>query len=149
MYEAFINGKKVGEQVLAPAPTDYRKTVVYNAFDVTDMMQSENAIAVALGNGRYYTMQQKKKPYKITNFGYPKLRANIIIEFADGTKKTISTDTKWKLNADGAIRSNNEYDGEIYDARKEFKGWTTAGYDDSNGRTPNAPLSPPARCAEL
>ena len=131
MYEAFINGKKVGEQVLAPAPTDYRKTVVYNAFDVTDMMQSENAIAVALGNGRYYTMQQKKKPYKITNFGYPKLRANIIIEFADGTKKTISTDTKWKLNADGAIRSNNEYDGEIYDARKEFKGWTTAGYDDS------------------
>lgn len=113
------------------APTDYRKTVVYNAFDVTDMMQSENAIAVALGNGRYYTMQQKKKPYKITNFGYPKLRANIIIEFADGTKKTISTDTKWKLNADGAIRSNNEYDGEIYDARKEFKGWTTAGYDDS------------------
>lgn len=60
MYEAFINGKKVGEQVLAPAPTDYRKTVVYNAFDVTDMMQSENAIAVALGNGRYYTMQQKR-----------------------------------------------------------------------------------------
>ena len=131
MYEAFINGKKVSEQVLAPAPTDYRKTVVYNAFDVTDMMQSKNAIAVALGNGRYYTMQQKKKPYKITNFGYPKLRANIIIEFADGTKKTISTDTKWKLNADGAIRSNNEYDGEIYDARKEFKGWTTVGYDDS------------------
>lgn len=130
MYEAYINGRKVGEQVLAPAPTDYRKTVLYNAFDVTSMLQKDNAIGVALGNGRYYTMQQKKKPYKITNFGYPKLRANIIIEFEDGTKKTISTDTKWKLNADGAIRSNNEYDGEIYDARKEFKGWAIAGYDD-------------------
>lgn len=130
MYEAYINGRKVGEQVLAPAPTDYRKTVLYNAFDVTSMLQKDNAVGVALGNGRYYTMQQKKKPYKITNFGYPKLRANIIIEFEDGTKKTISTDSKWKLNADGAIRSNNEYDGEIYDARKEFKGWTTAGYDD-------------------
>ncbi len=132
MYEAFINGKKVGEQVLAPAPTDYRKTVLYNAFDVTSMLATDNVIAVAVGNGRYYTMQQKKKPYKIANFGYPKLRANIIIEFADGTKKTVSTDDKWKLNADGAIRSNNEYDGEIYDARKEFGGWTTAQFDDSN-----------------
>ena len=72
MYEAFINGRKVGDQVLAPAPTDYRKTVLYNAFDVTSMLTTENAIGVALGNGRYYTMQQKKKPYKITNFGYPK-----------------------------------------------------------------------------
>ena len=131
MYEAFINGKKVGEQVLAPAPTDYRKTVLYNAFDVTDMLAADNAIGVAVGNGRYYTMQQKKKPFKIANFGYPKLRANIIVEFTDGTKKTISTDDKWKLNADGAIRSNNEYDGEIYDARKEFGGWTTVQYDDS------------------
>lgn len=130
MYEAYINGKKVGDQVLAPAPTDYRKTVLYNAFDVTSMLAENNAIGVALGNGRYYTMQQKKKPYKITNFGYPKLRANLIVEFEDGTKKTISTDSKWKLNADGAIRSNNEYDGEIYDARKEFGDWTTAGFND-------------------
>lgn len=130
MYEAYINGRKVGDQVLAPAPTDYRRTVLYNAYDVTQMLGESNAIGVALGNGRYYTMQQKKKPYKITNFGYPKLRANIVVEFEDGTKKTISTDTKWKLNADGAIRSNNEYDGEIYDARKEFGGWTSAGFDD-------------------
>lgn len=130
MYEAYINGKKVGDQVLAPAPTDYRKTVLYNAYDVTSLLSEDNAIGVALGNGRYYTMQQKKKPYKIANFGYPKLRANLIIEFEDGTKKTISTDGKWKLNADGAIRSNNEYDGEIYDARKEFHGWTTAGFND-------------------
>ncbi|WP_288317767.1 family 78 glycoside hydrolase catalytic domain [Xylanibacter caecicola] len=130
MYEAFINGKKIGDDVLAPAPTDYRKTVLYNAFDVTDMLESKNAIAVAVGNGRYYTMQQKKKPYKIANFGYPKLRANLIIEFKDGKKKTISTNVKWKLNVDGAIRSNNEYDGEIYDARKELTGWSAAGYDD-------------------
>lgn len=131
MYEAYINGKKVGDQVLAPAPTDYRKTVLYNAFDVTQMIAAENAIGVVLGNGRYYTMQQNKKPYKIANFGYPKLRLNLIIEYADGTKQTISSNNKWKLNPDGAIRSNNEYDGEIYDARKEFAGWTSAGYDDS------------------
>lgn len=131
MYEAYINGNKVGDQVLAPAPTDYRKTVLYNAFDVTSMLAEKNAIAVTLGNGRYYTMQQNKKPYKITNFGYPKLRLNLIIEYTDGKKKVVSTNGKWKLNADGPIRSNNEYDGEIYDARKEFGNWTSPGYDDS------------------
>ena len=132
MYEAFINGHRVGDDVLAPAPTDYRRTVLYNAYDVTPLLGSDNAIGVVLGNGRYYTMQQNKKPYKITRFGYPSLRLNLIVEFADGTKKTISTDEKWRLNADGAIRSNNEYDGETYDARKQFDGWTLHGYDDSH-----------------
>ena len=131
MYEAYINGKKVGDQVLAPAPTDYRRTILYNAFDVTSMLAADNAIGVTLGNGRYYTMQQNKKPYKITNFGYPKLRLNLVIEYADGSKQTVSSNEKWKLNPDGAIRSNNEYDGEIYDARKEFGSWTTVDYDDS------------------
>ncbi|MBQ6065007.1 MAG: family 78 glycoside hydrolase catalytic domain [Prevotella sp.] len=131
MYEAFINGQRVGEQVLAPAPTDYRKTVLYNAFDVTDMLGKENAIGVILGNGRYYTMQQDKKPWKITRFGYPTLRLNLIIQFSDGSRTTIVTDEKWKINPDGAIRSNNEYDGETYDARKAFANWTVVGYDDS------------------
>ena len=135
LYEAFINGQKVGEDVLAPAPTDYRRTVLYNAYDVTAMLAADNAIGVTLGNGRFYTMQQKKKPYKITNFGYPKLRANLIVEFADGSRKVIATSNKWKLNADGAIRSNNEYDGEIYDARKEFGAWTQPGFNDKQWST--------------
>ena len=131
MYEAFINGKRIGDQVLAPAPTDYRRTVLYNAFDVTQLLEKNNAIGVILGNGRYYTMQQDKKPYKITRFGYPTLRLNLIVEFTDGSKKTISSDEKWKLSPDGAIRSNNEYDGETYDANKEFINWTNIGFDDS------------------
>ena len=131
MYEAFINGKRIGDQVLAPAPTDYRRTVLYNAFDVTQLLDKNNAIGVILGNGRYYTMQQDKKPYKITRFGYPTLRVNLIVEFTDGSKKTISSDEKWKLSPDGAIRSNNEYDGETYDANKEFSNWTNIGFDDS------------------
>lgn len=131
LYNAYINGQKVGQNVLTPAPTDYRKTVLYNAYDVTPMLTTNNVIGVVLGNGRYYTMQQNKKPYKITNFGYPKLRANLLIEYTDGSKKKIVTDGTWKLNADGAIRSNNEYDGEVYDARKDFKGWTLTEYQDS------------------
>ena len=132
MYELFINGKQVGDQVLAPAPTDYRRKVLYNSFDVTSMLAADNAIGVVLGNGRYYTMRQNYKPYKIVQFGYPKVRLNLIIEYADGTRQTVSTNEKdWKLTADGPIRSNNEYDGEEYDARRELGAWTAPGYDDS------------------
>ena len=132
LYELFINGNRVGDQVLAPAPTDYRKTVLYNSFDVTShLLAGDNAIGVTLGNGRFYTMRQQYKPYKIPTFGYPKMRLNLIIEFADGTTETIAGDSNWRLTADGPIRSNNEYDGEEYDARKELGDWTTAGYNDA------------------
>ncbi|KAB6284573.1 family 78 glycoside hydrolase catalytic domain, partial [Bacteroides xylanisolvens] len=132
LYELFINGQRIGNQVLAPAPTDYRKTILYNTYDVTSLLQTENAIGVTLGNGRFYTMRQNYKPYKIPTFGYPKLRLNLIVEYADGSKETIATNTSWKLITEGPIRSNNEYDGEEYDARKELGAWTQTGYDDKN-----------------
>ncbi len=132
LYELFINGQRIGNQVLAPAPTDYRKTILYNTYDVTSQLQKENAIGVTLGNGRFYTMRQNYKPYKIPTFGYPKLRLNLIVEYTDGSKETISTNTSWKLTTEGPICSNNEYDGEEYDARKELGNWTQNGYDDKN-----------------
>ena len=58
----FINGQRIGDQVLAPAPSDYRRTVLYNSFDVTKQVaggNADNAIGVTLGNGRFYTMRQK------------------------------------------------------------------------------------------
>lgn len=138
LYEAHINGKRIGNQVLAPAPTDYRKNIIYNSYDVTSLlsssatMETNNCIGVTLAPGRFYTMRQNFKPYKITNFGYPKLRANLIIEFTDGTRQNLDTDTSWKLTAGGPIRSANEYDGETYDAQREelMKGWTLPGYND-------------------
>ncbi len=143
LYEAYINGQKVGDDVLTPAPTDYRRTALFNAYDVTEMLSSGgNAIGVTLGNGRFYTMQQKKKAYKINNFGYPKLRANLIIEYLDGEKNIISTNTSWKLTLDGPIRSSNEYDGEVYDARKELGAWTLKGYDDSSWQEPERVAAP-------
>ncbi len=132
LHELYLNGQKVGNDVLTPAPTDYRRTVLYNTYDVTDYIQNNNAIGVVLGNGRYYTMCQYYKTYKINNFGYPKLRLNLVIEYEDGTRQTIASDTDWKLTPDGPIRSNNEYDGEIYDARKELGNWTEYGYNDAD-----------------
>lgn len=131
LYELYINGNYIGNQVLAPSPTDYRKTILYNTFDVTaQLRESKNAVGVILGNGRYFAVRQNK-PYKNTTFGYPKCRVNIVLEYTDGTKDVVSTDETWKLTTDGPIRANNEYDGETYDARKEMLGWSNIGYDDS------------------
>ncbi|CAN5683258.1 hypothetical protein BH11BAC3_BH11BAC3_17410 [soil metagenome] len=143
LYELFINGKKIGDQVLAPNPTDYRKSVLYNTHDVTTaIQQGNNAIATVLGNGRFFTMRQNYKTYKINTFGYPKLLLQLVIEYEDGSRKIIVSDNSWKLNVDGPIRSNNEYDGEEYDANKEMKGWAMPGFNDTKWKKPELVKAP-------
>ncbi|SMC39545.1 alpha-L-rhamnosidase [Pedobacter africanus] len=131
LYELYIDGKKIGEQVLAPAPTDYTKNIKYNTLDVTTQLkQGKHAIGVILGNGRFFAMRQAK-PYKVKTFGFPKLLMQLVIRYTDGSTTVIKTDDSWKGTADGPIMANNEYDGELYDARKEFKGWSEPGYEES------------------
>ena len=143
LYELYLNGKKIGDQVLAPAPTDYRKSVLYNTYDVTaDINTGKNVIATVLGNGRFFTMRQAYKPKKINTFGFPKLLLQLEIEYANGTKKMIVSDNSWKLNTDGPIRTNNEYDGEEYDATKEFPGWNRIGFDDKAWIQPELVTAP-------
>ena len=65
------------------------------------------------------------------HYGFPKLLLNLHIEYDDGSVEEIVSDDSWKLTADGPILANNEYDGEEYDARKEFADWSKPGFDDS------------------
>lgn len=130
LYELYVDGKKIGDQVLAPAPTDYTKNIKYNALDITEhLKQGKHAIGVVLGNGRFFAMRQAK-PYKVKTFGFPKLMVQVLIKYTDGSTASIKTDDSWKGSAEGPILANNEYDGELYDARKEFKGWTEPGFKD-------------------
>ncbi|MFB6320099.1 glycoside hydrolase family 78 protein [Saccharicrinis sp. FJH54] len=133
LYELYINGDKIGDCVLAPVPTDYHQNIKYNVYDVTSALKKgDNALGVILGNGRYHTMRQHYKPYKIKNFGFPKLLMQLEIEFTDGSKQIIKTDNSWKGTANGPLLTNNEYDGEEYDARMEMPGWNTVGFEDSS-----------------
>lgn len=128
-YEAFLNSQKLGDQVLAPTPTDYSKSVKYNTFDVTgNLSGDENVIGVVLGNGRYSTMRMPG----VRHFGLPCLLAQLEVVYEDGDRDLIATDTSWKITADGPILANNEFDGEAYDARKEMPGWNTSGFDDQS-----------------
>ena len=129
-YEFYVNGTCLNPCTRLPLPTDYRKTILYNTYDVTALLNERNAVGMVLGNGYYYAIRQDK-PYKNTHFGFPKCRVNVVVDYADGTRDVWKSDETWRVTADGPIRANNEYDGEEYDARRELTGWSSVGYDDS------------------
>ena len=133
-YELYVNGsRKGGDYVLTPVQTDTRKSIIYNAIDVTENLQQGKtcALGVVLGNGRAVPMRYQKH-YKCPFMGFPKCRVELIVTYADGKTQRVSSDDRtWKVTAEGPIRSNNEYDGEVYDANREMAGWAMPGFDDS------------------
>ncbi|AHM62676.1 alpha-L-rhamnosidase [Flammeovirgaceae bacterium 311] len=134
-YEAFLNGKKVGDHRLDPGWTQYAKTVYYAAYDVTPQIQKgENAIGAMLGNGWYNPLPMKMfgrwNLREFLTIGKPKLLAQLEIEYTDGSRETVVTDKDWKASG-GPVVKNNVYLGEWYDARLEKEGWQKAGYRDA------------------
>jgi len=130
LSELYLNGRKVGDQVLSPALSDYSKRVFYVTHDVTAQLQrGPNALGVWLGNGRFYA-PRTSDPTGTTSYGFPKLKLQLEVDYVDGSRDTVVSDASWKLTTDGPILANNEYDGEAYDARKELPGWASPGFDD-------------------
>lgn len=130
-YVLHINGRRVGDDVLTPLPTEYGRTVAYDTYDVTSLIGRDNAVGVALAGGNYLGMVQNFQTNVRTSYGMPRLIANLIVEYTDGGSDTIATDNTWRLTADGPVRNASGYDGELYDARKELGNWTEPEYDDS------------------
>ena len=131
LSELYVNGRKIGDRVLSPGLTDYNKRCLYVTYDITsDLSEGANAIGVVLGNGRFFA-PRRSAPTGTVTYGYPKLLLQIEIEHDDGSVQTVVSDDSWRLTDDGPIRENNEYDGEVYDARKEMDGWSKTGFDDS------------------
>lgn len=125
----YINGKSVGNDVFGPLPTWYDVSVPYLTYDVTSLVKKgENAIGVALGNGRYLTMRERG----MEGFGLPRLLAQLNIEYDNGETATIVSDESWMATNKGPITENNEFDGEKYDASLELGNWTEKGYDTSS-----------------
>jgi alpha-L-rhamnosidase len=150
LSELYLNGKKVGDDVLSPALSEYNKRVYYVTHDVTGLLKNgANAIGVVLGNGRFYA-PRLRQPTQTRTFGFPKLLLQLIVEFEDGSSQEVVSDATWKLTDDGPIRLNNEYDGEEYDARKELDGWAMPGYHDAGWQTPALVSAPGGKlCAQM
>lgn len=128
-YELYLNGRRVGDHVMDPVLSDYEKKAHYVSFDVTENLRlGRNAAGILLGNAAFFSYR-KNVPAPFRTFGYPKALLNIRITFEDGSFQDVVTDGDWKATADGPIRANNEYDGEIYDARREQPGWAESGFN--------------------
>ncbi len=131
-FDLYINGSRIGDHVMDPALSDYRKAAYYLTFDVTDQLKrGRNAIGVALGNGRFFA-PRLRTPMVTADFGFPKLLLQTEITYTDGSSDVILSDETWKITDAGPIIANNEYDGETYDARLEMPGWNAPGFDDSD-----------------
>ena len=134
-YELHLNGKKVGDQVLTPGWTSYGKRLQYQVYDVTSMLtRGNNAIGVVLGDGWYRGTLAWGNNWAI----YGK-RLGVLMQmhitYSDGTEAMILSDESWKSSNDGAIRMNDIYNGEIYDATRRLTGWSLPGYDDINWKS--------------
>src|ERR1039458_90829 len=128
-YRAVLNGNGVGDGVLTPEFTDYRKRVVYQTYDVTKLLvNGNNVIAALLGDGWYGS----PLTWDGTHFFAPPVRfqAQLEIEYSDGTHQTVVSDESWKAAESPIVRSEI-YAGELYDARLQQAGWDTASFDDS------------------
>lgn len=128
LYEAHLNGRRVGRDHLAPGWTDYRRRVQYQAYDVTSLLRSGgNALGVYVAPGWYAGNVGMFGPHQYGE--RPALLAQLEVEYADGTSERITSGPDWRAAA-GPIVAADLLGGETYDARKETPGWTSPGFDD-------------------
>ncbi len=126
LFEAEINGKKVGNDVMAPGWTPYNKRIETLTYDVTDHLQDgTNAIGIALAEGWYAGRLMLRGYPKVS----PKVMCQLEVKYTNGTIKTFITDESWTATQDGPIVYAGIYDGELYDARKAQKAWSTKTFD--------------------
>ena len=130
-YVFFINGKRVGNDILTPGWTHYPEKVQYQTYDVTGLIkQGNNAFAGLLGN-MWWSSGLGWDGASIYSNGPLRFLAQIRITYQTGETEIIATDESWKYN-NTPIIYNHIYHGETYDARIHEDGWNEAGYDDEN-----------------
>lgn len=149
-YEAWLNGRRVGENVLDPAQTDYELRCFTVTHEVLALLRpGANAIGVMLGDGFY---NQDLVPAKhgwqgaAGSYGEPKLWAWLEVDSGPGARRVLVTDTSWKCAA-GPVTASNVYAGEHYDARLEQPGWSEPGFSDEQW-IPVAPAPAPGGTIE-
>ena len=133
LYEVWLNGAKVGEDVFVPGYTSYDHRIETLTYDVTAAVKlGDNALGVVLGEGWYAGRVHGRKAK------YPELKPALLLQleitYADGTVETVVSDQRWVGTNQGPIRSSGIYDGETYDARREMPGWNRVGFDDTQWR---------------
>lgn len=114
VYEAKLNGERVGDFILAPGWTSYLNRLQVQSYDVTDMLKTENSLEVTVGQG-WRAIASKRDGSDFLGYRDTALIAELTIVYADGTAESIVTDSSWTAR-ESKLRYTNIYDGDIYDA---------------------------------
>jgi len=129
-YELHLNGQKVGNDVLTPGWTQFSKRVYYQTYDVTGLVQAgTNTLSAILGDG-WYASVLAFRGQRLNYGGTPRLLAQLVLRFSDGTTQTIVSDGSWKASY-GPIQYGDLLMGSGYDARLEMPGWDGTNFDES------------------
>ena len=127
VYEAHLNGKRVGNYVLAPGWTAYDKRLQYQEYDITDLVVEENELIVTLGKGWFRSPMPgwQDTPDKLQRMGRPGgILGEVHIVYMDGSEEVIVTDQSWTWG-ESRVRFSEIYDGEFCDATFVTKEWNT------------------------
>ncbi len=157
-YEVSLNGSKIGDRFLSPGWTDYRKTVLYNTFEVTEnIKRGPNCIGTIVGNG-FYNINRERYRKVVIAYGSPKMILKLVVQYSDGTADTIISNENWKTTP-SPVTFSSIYGGEDYNATLEQKGWAKPGFNESEWksallvREPDGDLKPetdyPVKVAEI
>lgn len=136
IYEINLNGKRVGEDFFAPGFTQYNNTQLYQAYDVTNMLQKgANAIGIQLAEGWW----SGAITFQGQNWNYYGDRQSVllklVVNYKGGSQEIITSQpNEWKVLTTGPVKLGSIYQGQTYDAvrAKELEGWDRAGFDDSD-----------------
>jgi len=128
LYEIYINGQRLGDELFTPGFTEYRHHIQYQVYEA-ELQRGANMIGVTLGEGWYrgrFELGGKRNRWGNTGAILLQMR----IEYADGSEELVGSDPSWKV-ATGPVLRSDIYSGEDYDARLETD-WLDANFDDSN-----------------
>ena len=132
LHEAWLNGKRVGNEWFVPGWTEYNCRLQYRKYDVTDLIKhsaSKNALGLVLANG-WYRSRMAKMRGKWVYGDRLRISAFLVLAFRDGTQQVVNTSDAWKCHA-GEITKTDIYDGECCDARLVQHGWNEISFDDT------------------
>ena len=113
VYEAYLNGERIGEDRMTPGWTSYHHRLQYQVYDITEMLRKENEIEIMVGNGWYkgifgFMLMPNIYGDRVGAF------AEIHLEYEDGSREVICTDESWNVRT-GAVRYSEIYMGETID----------------------------------
>ena len=133
VVKAYINGEAAADDYMTPGFADYRKRLPIYEFDVTDRLGVNNAIGLVAGDG-WAVGYMGNDMYRNNWCDRIFVMAELIVEYADGTKEKICTDDNWLVSTGEILRTDN-YMGEFIDHRLDLGDFSAPDYDDSAWKT--------------